>query len=478
MFFFLSCVALLLLGYFIYGLVVEKVFRIDPKRKTCALELADGIDYVAMPTWKVFLIQLLDIAGIGPIFGPIMGALYGPEALLWIVIGSIFAGGVHDYFSGMLSIRHKGESLPTIVGTILGEPMRYLMLVFALVLLLLVGVVFVLSPASILSNLTGLDVLYFSAAIFIYYFIATIIPIDKIIGLIYPLLGLLLLFMTLGIFWGMASSGQEILGNLNFEQKHPQGLPMWPLLFITLSCGAVSGFHSTQSPLMSRCLISEKYGRLVFYGAMISEGIIALVWATVGLSLYDPQALQETISQGTAALVVSETAVNLLGTTGGFLAILGVVILPISSGDTAFRSARLIISEAVSISQRQIFKRLCIAIPLFVTGFILTQIDFGVIWSYFGWSNQALATLVLWTSAFYLARQSSCHWIATLPATFLTAVIITFISYVQIGFNLAYPISVTLGIIVAIAAFFSFLIYTAKLRTKENRLHAFPKISK
>ncbi len=456
MLFFLSCVALLLLGYFTYGLVVEKVFSIDPERKTCALELADGVDYVAMPTWKAFLIQLLDIAGIGPIFGPIMGALYGPEALLWIVIGSIFAGGVHDFFSGMLSVRHKGENLPTIVGSILGEPMRYLMLVFALVLLLLVGVVFVLSPASILSNMTGLDVFYFSAAIFIYYFIATIIPIDKIIGRIYPFLGLLLIFMTVGIFLGMAFGEQEILGNLDFGQKHPRGLPMWPLLFITLSCGAVSGFHSTQSPLMSRCLRNEKYGRPVFYGAMISEGVIALVWASVGLTLYDPQALQEVISRGSAALVVSETAINLLGTTGGFLAIMGVVVLPITSGDTAFRSARLIISEAARVSQRPILKRLFIAVPLFASGFILTQVDFGVIWRYFGWSNQTLATLVLWTSAFYLARQGSRHWIATIPATFLTAVIITFICYSPIGFNLAYPISVTLGIIVALAAFFIF----------------------
>ena len=468
---FLASVVLLVVGYFAYGLLVEKIFGIDRSRPTPAVELADGVDYVSMPTWKTYLIQLLDIAGIGPIFGPIMGALYGPEALIWIVVGSIFAGGVHDFFSGMMSVRNGGENLPTIVGRTLGRHMRSVMLVFALLLLVLVGVVFVLSPAKMLENITQFHFGYFVAIIFIYYFIATIVPIDKIIGRFYPFLGGLLLFMTFGILFGMIFGGHAILSDLDFNQAHPKELPMWPLLFITLSCGAVSGFHSTQSPLMSRCIKNEKYGRFVFYGAMITEGVIALIWATVGLSLYEPGALQGLIEEGTAALVVNQTAVNLLGTFGGFLAILGVIVLPITSGDTAFRSARLILSEAAHLSQKAIKNRLLIAVPLFIVGFIISQVKFGVIWRYFGWSNQTLATLVLWSSAFYLLKRGKFHWIATIPATFLTAVVVTFICYAQIGLRLAYQTSVIIGIIVATALFIGFVVYSLR-RAKFIEQHA------
>jgi len=442
---FVSSVVLLVAGYVFYGMIVERIFEIQPNRQTPSLTKADGIDYVAMPTWKVFMIQLLDIAGIGPIFGPIMGALYGPQALLWIVIGSIFAGGVHDFFSGMISIRNDGENLPTIVSRTIGKHMRGLMLLFSLLLLVLVGVVFVLSPANMLNQLTGLHTSILVALVFVYYFIATILPIDKIIGRFYPLLGGLLLFMTFGIFGGMIFNGTPILADLNFSQMHPKELPLWPLLFITLSCGAISGFHSTQSPLMARCLTNEKNGRLVFYGAMITEGIIALVWCTVGLSLYDPAALQAAIDQGTAALVVNETAVNLLGPLGGFLAILGVIVLPITSGDTAFRSARLILSEAIQLEQKQVRKRLMIAVPLFVIGFIISQVDFDVVWRYFGWSNQTLASLVLWTASIWLMKKKKFHWIATIPAVFLTAVCTTFILYSDMGFRLPYQFAVIAG---------------------------------
>ncbi|MBN2061567.1 MAG: carbon starvation protein A [Deltaproteobacteria bacterium] len=459
---FLSSVLLLIAGYLTYGLFVEKVFGIDRSRPTPAIELADGVDYVSMPAWKTYLIQLLDIAGIGPIFGPIMGALYGPEALLWIVVGSIFAGGVHDFFSGMLSVRNGGENLPTIMGHTLGRHMRSIMLVFALLLLVLVGVVFVLSPAKMLENLTQVNVGYYVAAIFIYYFVATIVPIDKIIGRFYPFLGGLLLFMTFGIFFGMVFGGHKLLPHLNFVQVHPDELPMWPLLFITLSCGAISGFHSTQSPLMSRCISNEKYGRFVFYGAMISEGIIALLWATVGLSLYEPAVLHGLIEQGTAAFVVDETSRNLLGAAGGFLAVLGVIVLPITSGDTAFRSARLIISEAAHLPQKSIGRRLLIAVPLFVIGFIVSQVQFDVIWRYMGWSNQTLATLVLWSAAFYLAKNSKFHWIATVPAVFLTGVVVTFICYAQIGLRLPYQTSVIIGVTVATLSFIGFFAYSLK----------------
>ena len=456
----------MIIGYLVYGTVVEKIFAIDRNRPTPAIEYRDGVDYVPMPTWKAFLIQLLDIAGIGPIFGPIMGALYGPEALLWIVIGSIFAGGVHDFFSGMISIRNRGENLPTIVGRTMGRHMRSVMLVFSLLLLVLVGVVFVLSPANMLAELTTGKVYYFVAAIFLYYFIATIVPIDKIIGRFYPILGGLLLFMTFGILFGMIFGETKILSEIDFNQTHPKDLPMWPLLFITLSCGAVSGFHSTQSPLMSRCVKNEKYGRLVFYGAMLTEGIIALIWATVGLTLYEPAAMQGMIEEGTAALVVNDTAQMLLGPVGGFLAILGVIVLPITSGDTAFRSARLIVSEATHLPQKIIRNRLLIALPLFVVGFVISRVDFGMIWRYFGWSNQTLATLVLWSSAIWLLKQGKFHWIATVPAVFLTAVVVTFICYEQIGFRLPYQTSIFIGIASAIVVFAAFLVYSFVKRPK------------
>lgn len=338
----LACTALLLAGYVTYSRVVDRLFGPDLHRPTPALSCPDGVDTLPMPTWKVFLIQLLDIAGIGPIFGPILGAIYGPVALAWIVLGTLFAGGVHDYFSGMLSIRHDGASLPEVVGRTMGETARWIMRFFSVLLLVLVGVVFTLSPAHMLGSLFGLDPAVLVAAVFLYYFLATILPVDKIIGRFYPLFGLLLLFMTLGvtggIFWNGANvPGADTLLRLPSE-VHPEGLPVWPLLFITLSCGAISGFHSTQSPLMARCLRSERHGRRVFYGAMVCEGFIALVWATAGMTFFDsPDALQAVIREGTPALVVNRICQTLLGPVGGAIAILGVIVLPITSGDTAFR---------------------------------------------------------------------------------------------------------------------------------------------
>ena len=442
---FFACVALLVAGYFTYGWGVERVFGIRPQRPTPAITRADGVDYVQLPVWKIFLIQLLDIAGIGPIFGPIMAALYGPVALLWIVLGSIFAGGVHDFFSGMMSVRYDGENLPTLVGRTIGRQMRVLMLIFSLLLLLLVGVVFVLSPAAMLQQLTGIDKFALVMAIFVYYFLATLLPVDKIIGRLYPLFGALLLFMTFGVLAAVIFGGRPLLPNLSLHHAHPENLPMWPLLFITLSCGAISGFHSTQSPLMSRCLPNERYGRRVFYGAMIAEGVIALIWASVGLSFYEPAALSAQIKAGTASVVVNETCRNLLGPVGGFLAILGVVVLPITSGDTAFRSARLIISEFIHLPQKAVAKRLMIALPLFAVGFIISRINFDVIWRYFGWSNQMLATLVLWSAAVYLVKQGKPHWVASLPAIFLTAVTMTFIFYAKIGLALPHRTAVIGG---------------------------------
>jgi len=450
----LSCIALLIVGYFTYARLVDRIFAPDPQRETVAIAAPDGVDAIPLPTWKVFFIQLLDIAGIGPIFGPILGALYGPYALLWIVLGSILAGGVHDYFSGMLSVRHQGGSLPEVIGEFMGNSTRVVMRVFSVLLLLLVGVVFVLSPAKLLTSLTGVNTLILVCAIFVYYFLATILPIDRLIGRLYPLFGLLLLCMTFGVMGGLTLSDHAILPNLSFSlDQHPGGLPMWPLLFITLSCGAISGFHSTQSPIMARCIRSEKNGRLVFYGAMVTEGIIALIWATVGMSFYEsPEALNAVIAEGSPALVVSEACSGLLGPVGAALAILGVIVLPITSGDTAFRATRLILAETFKVNQARPLKRLMIAVPLFIVAIVISTHDFNLIWRYFGWSNQTLASLMLWAAAIYLAKENKLHWIASLPASFMTAVVVAFILQSDIGFGLAPALANGAGVVCALLA--------------------------
>jgi carbon starvation protein CstA len=459
MLFFFACVGLLIVGYFAYGTFVDKIFAPNQNRQTPAYSMQDGIDYMPMPRWKLIFIQVLDIAGIGPIFGPILGALYGPVALLWVVIGCIFAGAVHDYISGMLSVRNKGASIPEVVGEYLGMSARQVMRVFSFVLLMLVGVVFVLSPAKLINGLTGIDTSLLVACIFGYYFLATILPIDKVIGRVYPLLGALLLIMTVSLVVALMFSGHPILPNLDFAvNTNPSDKPIWPLLFITLSCGAISGFHSTQSPLMARCVKNERESRSVFYGAMIIEGIIGLIWATIGLSFYDsPEALQTVISAGSPAAVVAEVSHSLLGAVGGTMAIIAIIVLPITSGDTAFRSTRLIVAEVFKIKQNEISKRLLIAVPLFVLGFIISTQNFSTIWRYFGFANQSLATMVLWAGAAYLAQRAKLHWIATIPATFMTAVCCTFIMHAKIGFNMDHSLAVIIGVALAVVALAAFL---------------------
>ena len=456
---FFICIALLIAGYFTYGALVDRIFGADPSRPTPAMTMSDGVDYVEMSPRKIFLVQLLNIAGLGPIFGPILGALYGPSALIWIVIGSIFGGAVHDYFSGMLSLRHEGRSVPDVVGQQLGGGFKQFMRVFSIVLLLLVGVVFVLGPAKLLGNLSPLPVMGWVAIIFGYYFLATILPIDKIIGRVYPLFGAVLIFMAVGLSAALIFKGYHFFPQMTLANLNPKGLPLWPLMFITIACGAVSGFHATQSPLMARCLTNEKYGRPVFYGSMISEAIIALIWATLGMSFYhNPGELNAALAQGGPAFVVNQVSTTLLGHFGGLLAIIGVVILPISSGDTAFRSARLIIADFVNLTQKPTSKRLLIAVPLFVVGFLISRGDFGVIWRYFGWANQTLATIVLWAGAAYLIKQGKLHWIATVPATFMTAVVATYLAYAPIGFHLSLETSTLIGLLVAAGSLILFLV--------------------
>ncbi len=477
---FLICIAALLGGYFIYGTFVEKVFGINEKRQTPAHTLNDGVDYVPMSTRKVYLVQLLNIAGVGPIFGPIMGALYGPSALLWIVLGCVFAGAVHDYFSGMLSVRNNGASVPAITGRYLGNGARHFMNIFAIVLLLLVGVVFVSAPAGMLTNLineqtgAGMSGVTMVVIIFAYYIIATIVPIDKIIGRFYPIFGALLLFMSVGLMVAISLSNEhtvlggyavsDIVSNMN-----PHNLPLWPALFITIACGAISGFHATQSPLMARCMENEKNGRFIFYGAMIGEGIIAIIWCTLALTFFDSvQGLQDAISAGGPGNVVYSASFGLLGVFGGILAFLGVVILPITSGDTAFRSSRLILAEYFNIDQKALPKRLAMAAPLFILGAILTQVDFGVIWRYFGFANQATATIMLWTAAAYLLRHNKLHWIASIPAMFMTTVCISFIaSSEKLGFGLPMTVSTIIAVICA-AATMAYVVTVSKGKGEEE----------
>ncbi|MGX8794787.1 carbon starvation CstA family protein [Fusibacter sp. JL298sf-3] len=456
--FILSLVALVA-GYFVYGKIVEKIFGADDSKVTPAKRINDGVDYVEMDWKKVFLIQFLNIAGLGPIFGAIAGALWGPVAFLWIVLGSIFAGAVHDYFAGMLSVRHDGETVAEIVGRYLGIGAKNAMRLFSVVLLILVGVVFINGPAGLLESMTGINRFVFLGAIIAYYLLATVLPIDKVIGKVYPIFGAALLIMGVGIMVGIFAKGYTI-PEITLSNLHPDGKSIFPFLFITIACGAISGFHATQSPIMARCMKHEREGRRVFYGAMIAEGVIALIWAAAAMSFYG--GTTGLAGAGTAAVVVNEISTTLMGTIGGVLAVLGVVAAPITSGDTAFRSARLAIADAFKVKQDKIKARFLIAVPLFAIGIALCFIDFTIIWRYFAWSNQTLATIMLWTSAVYLTKCGKFHWIATVPATFMTAVITSYILVAGEGFGLSESIGLPVGILAALLALTTFVIKTRR----------------
>lgn len=450
--FILSFVALIL-GYVFYGKFVEKVFGINENRETPAYTKADGVDYVPMSAFKGGLVQLLNIAGLGPIFGPIAGALWGPVAFIWIVLGGIFAGAVHDYFSGMLSVRNGGGQLPEIVGTYLGKGMRHFVNVFSVLLLVLVGTVFVAGPAGLIVTLTPswISLGVVTAVIFFYYILATLLPIDKIIGKIYPIFGLLLIIMAVGVGVGLIVKGYHI-PELTLSNLHPQNLPMWPLLFITIACGAISGFHATQSPLIARTIQNEKQGRKIFYGMMIAESAIALVWAAAGMAVFGGTGgLQEALATGGGpAGVVRTVSITLLGSVGGTLAILGVIILPITSGDTAFRGARMVLADFFKMSQKEMSKRLIISVPLFVVSYGLTQIDFNFLWRYFSWANQTTAMILLWAAAVFLVQEQRLHWIATIPAIFMTAVTFTYLLQAPEGFSLPTSISYPVGLLITV----------------------------
>lgn len=451
---FLVCIVLLIVGYFTYGKYVEKVFGERPDRPTPAYVNSDGVDYVPMSTPKNSLIQLLNIAGTGPVFGPIAGALYGPVAFIWIVVGCIFAGAVHDYLTGMISIRNKGAHLPELVSKFLGKFMKHVVNVFALLLLLLVGTVFVTSPAMLINNLldgrVALGIIV--GVIFLYYILATLLPVDKIIGRLYPYFGALLVISAVGVGIGLIVTGAPI-PELSFTNMHPGNLPIFPLIFFTITCGALSGFHATQTPIISRTTQNEKQGRKIFYGMMIAEGIIAMIWAAASMSLFGGyDGLNEVIAAGGPATVVSEVSLLMLGSIGGTLAVLGVIVLPVTSGDTAFRAARMIIAEYFKFGQAKLLSRLWIAIPLFVISYGLTKIDFNILWRYFSWANQVTAVIALWVGAMYLFLARKNYWIATIPATFMTYMVIVYILYEPtMGFGIPLNASFIGGVVATIA---------------------------
>jgi len=450
---------------------VERIFGVDKDRETPAVRLRDNVDFMTLPTWKVFLIQFLNIAGLGPIFGAIAGAMFGPAAFLWIVLGSIFAGAVHDYFSGMLSIRHDGLSISEVVGIYLGTTAKQFMRFFSVVLLIFVGTVFLVGPAKIIDGMTGniWSVWIWVAIILVYYILSTLLPIDKLISKLYPIFGVAMLLMAIGLlialFFGDYNIPELVPSNLRNMTNDPEATPLFPILFITIACGAISGFHATQSPLMARCMKNETLGRKIFYGTMVTEGIVALIWAAAAMTFFgNVEELNGAMlaNNNNAAWAANEISLNMLGKFGGILALLGIVAAPITSGDTAFRSARLILSDIFKSNQKKIINRLLISLPLFIIAFALTQIDFGIIWRYFAWSNQTLAMIVLWTITAYLIYENKAYWVTLLPAIFMTMVCSTYILIAPEGFQLSNEISYIGGTLITLTITIAFWVYTSQ----------------
>lgn len=459
----------LVAGYLFYGTFVAHVLGIDPTRRTPAYTRRDNVDYLPMPTWKVFLIQFLNIAGLGPIFGAIMGIMFGPAAFLWIVLGTIFAGAVHDFCSAFISLRSDGISLPQIIGDQLGNTIKRVMNLLTILLMILVAAVFVLNPADIIAGMTPdyLDRTIWIAAIFIYYMLATLLPIDKLIGNLYPVFGFALLFMAAGILgvlifgdYNLTAGWEEGLGN-RYTEAGRDTHPIFPMMFVSIACGAISGFHATQSPMMARCLKNEKLAQPVFYGAMVAEGVVALIWAAAAIAFTGGyEELGEYMSGGkTAGVLVKEISVSWLGTIGGFLALLGVVAAPITSGDTALRSARLIAADIFRFDQTKVWRRLVISIPLFVLTYLIMCIDYNVMWRYFAWINQTLAMFTLWAITVWLAKRGKPYIISLIPALFMTVVCVTYIIYAPRpeGFGLSQALATCIGTGVAAILLFIFI---------------------
>ena len=475
---FFICLALLIGGYFVYGKIVENTFAPDD-RETPAVRINDGVDYVVMPKWKLFLVQLLNIAGLGPIFGAMQGALWGPVVFLWITFGTIFAGGVHDYFSGMLSERNDGASISEVCGIYLGGVMKNVMRVFSVVLLVMVGSLFAVGPAGLIVTLLkngGVTGMLTSSEMWLwiilaYYFIATFISIDKIIGRIYPLFGICLIIMAVGVIFGIFIHPEFTIPEIwsHFYNMHPKGTPVWSFMFITVACGAISGFHSTQSPLMARCMKSEKQGHFVFYGAMVAEGVIALIWAAAGCAIYEVSGglstgLSAVLASGQSAAIY-DVCIKTMGSVGVALAMIGVIVCPITSGDTAFRSARLVLADWFKIDQNKFSKRLILCVPLLAVGAFVGHLDYSIVWRYFSWTNQTLAMIVLWTASMYLFREKKNYWITAVPATFMSAVSMTYFFCAPECLHLSTTIAYPVGLVLA-ALFLGIFIYATKKQPK------------
>ena len=474
---FFLCLLILVGGYFVYGKIVENTFAPDD-RETPAVRINDGVDYVVLPQWKLFLVQLLNIAGLGPIFGAMQGALWGPVVFLWITFGTVFAGGVHDYFAGMLSERNNGVSISEVCGIYLGGAMKNVMRVFSVVLLIMVGTVFAVGPAglivTLISNGGGTGALASKEVwlwiILAYYFIATFISIDQIIGRIYPVFGLCLIVMAVGVIFGIFTNNAYVIPEIwnNFRNMHPAATPIWSFMFITVACGAISGFHATQSPLMARCMKSEKQGHFVFYGAMVAEGVIALIWAAAGCSIYEvtgglSTGLQEVLAGGQSAAIY-DVCKNTMGGIGIALAMIGVIVCPITSGDTAFRSARLTLADWIGLDQKQFSKRFLLTVPLLGAGAVIGHLDYTVVWRYFSWTNQTLAMIVLWTASMFLFKEKKNYWITAVPATFMSAVSMTYFFCAPecLGaFGLTTAVAYPAGIILA-ACFLGIFIFATR----------------
>lgn len=467
MFSFLGGIVLLIMGYVLYSQIIVRNFGVVEERETPAYVLQDDSDFVPMSKNKNWLIQLLNIAGTGPIFGPIMGALYGPVAFIWIVIGNIFAGAVHDYYLGMISLRNNGDHLPALAGKYLGNFMKHIVNIFSMLLLLLVGTVFVTSPASLLAGLTPdwMGHWFWVAVIFIYYFASTILPIDKIIGRIYPIFGAILLLSCVGVGITLFTSGSITkIPELTLQNMHPNNLSIIPGIFFTISCGAISGFHATQSPIISRTTQKEGQGRWIFYGAMTVEGIIAMIWAAAAMALFDGQTLSQIIASGTPSAAVSEIAYTLLGTIGGTMAILGVIVLPVTSGDTAFRSLRMIIADYIGMIQKPLKNRFVIAIPIFLISAALMFVDFNILWRYFNWANQTTGVIALFVSSAYLFYKNRNYLVTLVPGTFILYMVILYLLTEQIGFGLPMEISYWISLAATAILLLIFMGYVRKVK--------------
>ena len=470
---FIISIVVLILGYMLYGRLAEKVFGMDSGKATPAVVNPDGVDFVELPWWKVFLIQFLNIAGLGPIFGAVMGIMFGQAAFIWIVFGTIFAGAVHDYMSGMMSVRMNGASQPELVGSQLGSTVKQFMRFFSLFLMVLVGAVFVSGPADLLAGLTpeAMTSTWWAVIVFAYYMLATLLPIDKLIGKIYPVFGLALLFMAAGIMIAMFANNAPIpeltdgIGNM-----HPKNLPIFPIMFVSIACGAISGFHATQSPLMARCIQNERFGRRIFYGSMVAEGIVALIWAAAASSFFGSiEGLQQFVADlaptaNKPAAVVDTISRNWLGHLGGILALLGVIAAPLTSGDTALRSARLIVADFMKLNQKPIKNRLVISIPIFIVTFLLLQMDFDVLWRYFAWFNQTLAVFTLWAITVYLYKNKKFYLMSIVPAIWMTGVTSTYIMIAPEGLHLPPMMAYIAGGIITLATSIWFFVKMPKVR--------------